>query len=626
MVAAALVYLLQTLLNGCLKGSVEIASLILENVVTVFSADDIYAELVKLVPLSGLHLTTIIFYIAAIVIVLMTLVDITRCMIASVTGQQAENPVTILARIFVTAFLLLIFYGNFTSITNTNTGLTSTILKTFMLPLKNSMDTITDLQDKASSGIFEITLSTGNLTNSVGLIIISGGILGGIITGALAILERLITILMYIFVGPICIAFYTSKTTAQAVIEWLKSLMVQLIVLDFSLLVWEMGLKQLQSFFTAINGVDWWDGSKAAEGIAIGAIAIVLFSIAGKSEEIFQSIGIRLPSGLDSARMVGSGFRTAVGTLHTAQTALSGTDKAFKSFSDHLKPSIANGMQKAADATGFAPFQKMARRMQDSVDIANAEKRIGAKSIGDGTTYKLGKTASSQTANNLARNAGATLDQKKQFGGVNDQAHFISTAGALEDVVNSKTNGAISLPKDVSASEAVNSLSQIADYSNNRMTDTEKDAKASILGDMYSSNESGFIAMAKTADGTETQVFCGKLQDGTYGITNGGSDMSNITQLKNSDGEWMNVQTSDVSQMGNNTHDGAGSTRPFDAGENGELTKGISTTQVMRVEIDPSKFMQQKNETPKVIIPDNKKTENLMDAMSSNKKINDRRK
>lgn len=644
-VSAVLIFFIQTIINCCLKGSVEIGKLVLNEVTNIFTSDDPFTSIMNLIPSKAdLKISSIVFAFAFAIVMLLLFLEIYRSLIATVTGQQADNPIWVFVRAICVIFFILIFYGNTSSLIKNNIGILPMISKVFIQPLNVIIPKIDDLNKAAEFAGFQFTSGSANITAFVGMIIISGGILGATISGALSVLERAVTLAMYIILGPICLAFYASKATAQAALEWMKGLIIQFLTLDFSLILWGASMAQLIKFFDVLNTdsildalENVVDGSIFNEAIPIGAICIILLSITGNMEEIFGSLGFHMMSGLDSARLVGNGFRTATSTFHTVQTAA----RDMK-----IGGAVGASFAKLGDKLGSEKLYNFGASMMQSAKMAPIESTnvgFGKKSMGDGSTYHLGQSPSLQTANNLASNAKTAFNKAKGapiYGAAGEisNSQFGSVASALENMNPKTLNEPMPLLEGTTAVSAAASMSQIADVSNNHMTDEEKAIKSSVLGECFSDGNEGFMTVAKDANGNETPVFCGELQDGSFGITNGGSSMQNITSMKNNDGEWVDVNTSflkdkngdwmEVGSTTKNVSDSDGNSvqetvprRAFSPAEDGTLPTGVSPDQVMRISIDPS-FKQAKsaafNEKVEIVMPKNREQFKIDDITSSN--------
>lgn len=644
-VSGVLIFFIQTIINCCLKGSVEIGKLVLSEVTSIFTSDDPFTSIMNLIPSkTDLKISSIVFAFAFAIVMLLLFLEIYRSLIGTVTGQQADNPVMPFVRAICVIIFILIFYGNTSSLIKNNIGILPQLSKIFIKPLDVIIPKIDELNKAAEFAGFQFTSGSANITAFVGMIIISGGILGATISGALSVLERAVTLAMYIILGPICLAFYTSKATAQAAIEWMKGLIIQFLTLDFSLILWGASMAQLVKFFEALNTdslikalENVVDGSIFNEAIPIGAVCIILLSITGNMEEIFGSLGFHMMSGLDSARLVGNGFRTATSTFHTVQTAA----RDMK-----VGGAIGKAVATAGDKLGSEKLFNFGNSMMQSAKMTPIDSMnvgFGKKQMGDGSTYHCGQSPSLQTANNLAANARTAFNKAKGapiYGSAGEisNSQFGNVASALEKMNPMAMPDPMALTEGTTAASAAASMSQIADVSNNRMTDDEKAIKSNTLGECFAENDSGFMTVARDANGNETPVFCGELKDGSFGITNGGSSMQGITSMKNSDGEWMDVNTSllkdengewmEVDRRDTNIYDKDKKVigqetqirKAFSPDQNGNLSAGVSPDQVMRINIDPS-FKNAKasafNKNVEIIMPEAKKQFKIDDVMQN---------
>lgn len=299
-----------------LRGSSVIASGILNVVNDAFTSTNILQGIVKLIPFNFDFLGLIVTFTKGFLLLSLA-IGVLKSLFSPITGDKAESPLQVAFNTIVAALLILLFFGTsflsqhyfvstgkFSYENYINSGLLSTIgqlFSSFITTVFNLATTATDKVANSALKDFTAFLGTG-VTDYIGMLILSAGILGSVISGAIAIVERAIQLAMFILMGPLCLAMYSNQLTRKTASTWITGIISQFIAIGISLMMWGISMNALYTFLTS--------GADVANSTIIGrgALAIVFFSITGNSEELLNAIGIKTMSPMDSARMVGTGF------------------------------------------------------------------------------------------------------------------------------------------------------------------------------------------------------------------------------------------------------------------------------------------------------------------------------
>ena len=625
MITAILTAFVQTILNMFLKGSVQIASTIL-SVITVLSdsgenANPLEALIHIIQPdesfgidtWGGMNVAGVLYTMTKAVVILLFALEVYRCWISQFNGQNSENMFSVVVRTAVVGVLLFLLYGNGTTVAisknnlllngaDNNRTFLGLLNQLFLFPVQAILPRVNEMMEATSSGIGGITAPSFDITDGIGIIIISGGILASVISGAISILERTVTIVIYLLLGPIAIAFYTSKITAQATIEWLKGLVIQYLVLDISIIVWGLAIGKLQEFFNDIfvqidisTLTNIWTAEKYIAGIRSGAVAIVLFSIAGNTEEIFGSLGFKMMSGLDSARIIGGGLNTAMSAVRTASMA-KGTVGKVTGAGIKAASALASGTAVGSAVSlrandflakhpGVSSFVDFAKNRKPGTTYAaanekdkNVQASVPATQMGDKKAYTPGKPATFENACNLAANAEKAMENNGSPVGDVADSDYRGTAGAIaeacrtgaptipvadsieqfnmspEELEAAKKAGADipSFENEVSASTAGVAISKLADSTNGHLTENEKSAKADAIGSVFADDSKPIMTTAETSSGVSVPVMFAKDKNGDYAITSGGASMEDIASIQlpvaDKDGN-MRIENVEVGKM-----------------------------------------------------------------------------
>lgn len=638
MVTFVLVLLAQTILNFLLKGSTGIGQTVLTTVYDTFSNvnGNPYNNIMGLVPaVELLKIPEIVFGLAYAIIFMLFFVEIYRAYIAQLTGQNSDNPILVVGRTIVAVALIVFFYQGANGILNASqTGFLSTLAKIFQIPFDfqvsegvTLLEQIKAYGDEAGSFGIDVTLpNLADISAYAGIFIISGGILGGVVSAAISVLERCITLAMYIILGPICLAFYTSKATASAAGEWIKGLFIQYLVVMFSLIMWGIASYQMSIFLEAISGSGVFDtaaNNALRDGISTGAITIVLFSICGNFEEIFGSLGFRMMSGLDSARLVGGGLQTALSSIRTAAmvgapianaisnseagkkvgNALGDAGKSVAGFSKNMAGNMAEKAYSAVPQSVRDSLSSVGSKIKGNVDTAttaarkansafNPTKSFASNTpVGDKKAYTTGNSPTANNASNMAYNASQTLGKGRgdmPYGGDASIATSKDTQREALDNFNKFNSHVTPTLTGAASSTSAGVLSQVADLSEDHLTDAEKNQKATAISTCFSQSQPGFYTKATYSDGTQGQVLVGRGIDGNYAITSGGADVSQIKSITNGDGKEMAITPQDTyakydfNRINDQTADSSGAQECISLRDaNGEYIGGVSAGTVM---------------------------------------------
>ena len=320
-----LLFLIQTAMDFFLDGAAFIGKTIVKIVTdAITKAGNPIANIISLLPLGediGFDFAGIIVSISIGLAFFCLIVSGLQILTCVAMGEKNENPLGIVLRFAVSVTAIVLLYGNL------NGALTGGILTDIVSVLFYPMRMVASWVNSIDTTMVKVTLpSIGDgFYSFIGVLIISGGILAGVLSGALSIVERCITIVLHILLGPIFLALMACKDTAGSAVEWFKGLIVQSLTLLVSLFMWGLALTQLVRFNSSYAG-SWqhvgqvWDGTHFIEAIGLGAVAIILFSAVGNIEEIFRAVGFRVTSGLDSTKLIAGGFATSMRSLGQVTT------------------------------------------------------------------------------------------------------------------------------------------------------------------------------------------------------------------------------------------------------------------------------------------------------------------
>lgn len=410
LVSVIVMLLLGNIVNWLLSVCSDLSSGILATVSAIFSStgENPLTNITNLISnnlnISGFKLDQVIFIIALSLIVVEVALGALNSITSEMTGKRTENPWNVLANGFFAVLLIALFFGT-SSLTNraiTNNGILSFIAEYFGKLLSIVFEESTTLASN-------ITVTQKlNLTPSqyVLILILTGGILGSILSGAISIVERVFQLAAFIFLGPFALSLYASSGSRDCASNWIKGIISQYICLGLSVTFWCASMTSLQKYLsldkTALASVE----------ITSAVTCVVLFSLAGNSEELLSVIGFKTMRPMDAARMVGSGLHTA---MHVAQTTEGFINQAAKD-----GPKVGKGVSNGLSAlTNTLNGNIMASKISDSKNVLeklnavkdeNGKTVIGDKAVLGNTNAKnalnLAEKLGQQTINSPAINTG----------------------------------------------------------------------------------------------------------------------------------------------------------------------------------------------------------------------------
>lgn len=349
--------LLGIIINLLLGGTTSIASAVLTGLDSVFApqnSSNILSGIIDLIPFNIDFLTFIVFLVKGMLLIMLA-IGVLRSILSPITGENVESPWQVLFNTIIAYFLICLLFGTdflSSSFTETAEGyrygkyFAGGLLADFGRIFSDFMSSAFELA-KSSTLSFTPDASARweNTTQYLGTIILAAGIMGSVISGAIAIIERAVQLAIFIILGPVSVAFYSNSSTRKTASTWFMGVLSQYFALGISLMFWGIAMKSLEPFYANIR--DSFD-----KGIAFGALSIVFFSICGNSEELFNAIGFKTMSPMDAAKMVGTGVSDMLRASNTfgsigqnAYRSVRGTYGALKndgSFFNQTKNGIAS--------------------------------------------------------------------------------------------------------------------------------------------------------------------------------------------------------------------------------------------------------------------------------------------
>ena len=313
MIIGTIIYsLLGTLLQLLDAACVWIANKILDDTITVFSANqNIFTTFVDLIPFaSTIHLNSIIKGISYGVVFLLMVISILRSVTSPFTGDDAINPAQAGIRAAVAIVLIIAIFGAGFGFSGTNNVYYAGLLDPIGRWFGTILSKVGAVPSRGLENVFKFEL---NPIEYIAGILLELALLTSIVGAALQYVERIISFAIYMIFGPIAVAMYASKDTASVCRTWLMGVFSEFLSIVVSLIMW----------------ISFIQSAKTGDGSLLHyAIMIAILGIMRNSEKIINAFGFQTIRLGDSARsmvagigMATSGFMIANSTYRFATTA-----------------------------------------------------------------------------------------------------------------------------------------------------------------------------------------------------------------------------------------------------------------------------------------------------------------
>ena len=389
--------LLGNIINWLLSTASSLSVGVLNSVKDVFTSSSTpITSLTKfitdyIVNINGLDLEKLMFVIAFGIITIQVGLAVLNSMTSELTGKRSENIVNIVANGIFAVFLIALFFGT-SAVTNKtfyNGGLLNFIAEQFNKILSTIYKGVVYESVAQNPGI-QMNLSPSVY---VMLLILTGGILGSIISGAIGIVERVVQLAAFILMGPVALSLYTSAETRDCAKQWIRGIISQYVAIAMSLLFWCAAMNSLNVYYSKDSGIS---AGAYDDGIAAAVICVALFSLAGNAEELLNVLGLKTMSAMDAAKMVGGGFHEAMHISSLAGGAVKNGIDMLKNkgqIASELKATkngLKNGLGAIGDTlTGNGDKGALTPSVASSIDKAGKELgKLDGDSVLGNTTAK----------------------------------------------------------------------------------------------------------------------------------------------------------------------------------------------------------------------------------------------
>lgn len=320
LVSLVIYALLETLIDLFLKGAVWISQQIMNESITVFGENDnMLDSFYSLLPVGFsetdnkeaiIDIAGIIDGITVALLVLIIIASVLKSISAPITGEDAENPIQVIIRAIIALFLKVAIFGSSLFAFD---GLLGLIGKIFTIAMSYVGEKLISLED--------ISFADGTLTVNpvayIGMLLLTGALVAAVIGAAITYIERILTFIASLILGPIAVILYANKSTSDVTKSWIESIFAQLGAILLSLIMWALFLAQVSAATKSDSGFIEWDAGASVRIFQLG-VAIAILSLVRNSEKIFNNLGIRTMPNSESARAVLGGIGIVASSLGLA--------------------------------------------------------------------------------------------------------------------------------------------------------------------------------------------------------------------------------------------------------------------------------------------------------------------
>lgn len=296
LIGTILYTLLATILELLMKACTFVANQILDESIVTFSPDtNIFERFVSLIPFAdNFSLAALIKGIAIGLVVILVVIAAIKSFTAPISGEDSPNLIQVVMRAALSIILIIVIFG-------TNFGKTSQFNGILSL-IGSWFGRILSYIEMSANTIDVEFVFDRNPSYYVGYLLLLAALVTQVVSAAITILERYISLGISVICGPIMVAMYTSPETKDTTKNWALSIFTQFLAIFLSMFMWMAFIYQANKAF----------GSGSIFELAV---AIVILTMVRNSEKILNTFGLRTLSVGDSARAITGGFALASGAF-----------------------------------------------------------------------------------------------------------------------------------------------------------------------------------------------------------------------------------------------------------------------------------------------------------------------
>lgn len=371
LVISSLIYaFLETILSLLVSGAISIAKMILDESVTIFTAEtNIFDKFVSLIPFSNSGLlVAVIEGIAYAIIIVSLIIGLMQSIATPISSGKNENPAQVLIRCVLTFLLINLLFGFDFGSTSTLkfNGLIGVIGQWFGTVLSFIPEPNVGFFDNLS---FDVKL---NPAEYVGALVLYATLLASVVGAALTYIERVISFAVYIIFGPIAVSLNAYRDTSETFKTWILGVFTQFMAILISLVFWYSFLLAADRALTF--GIAWLGGNQLFNL----AVAIAILTIVKNSEKILNAYGLKTMANRDSAAAL-------IGGIGALGTGMMMTMRLTRSFGGKSYNSAGGG----AALEGGGSYYNSAGDMMGNVSLRNAQGKFTLGSIAKGISESV---------------------------------------------------------------------------------------------------------------------------------------------------------------------------------------------------------------------------------------------
>lgn len=249
-------------------------------------------------------------------VVLLTISSVVKAMAASVTGDKTDPPLRVIIKAII-AILVIVFYPK---ILNTISSLMKAFASMFYYDMTDLQKSMTAFVENMAQGINGVLVSTGTTLKGAAALLVGNpyiyivfvfgaALISGVITASITYIERYLSFLVYLALGPICISLSISSNMSETFKEWIKGVISQIISIFICMLCYKLFLAEIRGAFTFETVSDL-----AIDYVDLG-VSLALLAFVKNSEKFANLLGFRTMANREAAMDFGRGMKDVFGGM-----------------------------------------------------------------------------------------------------------------------------------------------------------------------------------------------------------------------------------------------------------------------------------------------------------------------
>lgn len=396
--------ILTAVISLLINASMSISEAIMSESLTCFSeGENILLRFAQYLPFNGesmtVSLSSVIDAFSYGLMLLILVISIIRYIQSPLTGDKADPPWTVVARMAVAVFLKSLIFGTGLSFTGwAEDGLLGEIGKV----MGTVLSSLTFSREKFQ--LIDASMLDIHQQYYIAAVILSASLITAVILAGVSYIERVLTFALSVLIGPIAVTLYAFRDTAHIAKEWILSIFVQFGAIFVQLLMWGAFYNQM-----ATLSKDWTEAftlGNNADTVFKLAVAVGILSLVKNSEKIFCIFGIHTMPSTESAQMVAGGIGSVWRNAMLATQTIPAIQKGAASVAKGSVPAMGGKQRTPNGITNISDF----KGDMGVSSVKNAPSKVARGLMGD---FGIGSMGSAKNQSKAAKAVGNAIKGAK---------------------------------------------------------------------------------------------------------------------------------------------------------------------------------------------------------------------